>query len=71
MSHSGRFRTIDDGLLSHSGRLRVEVDGHDRDHSTKKLAVRMKDKSVQVDGPRILVSGRIKVDGLKVLKGTC
>ena len=26
----------------------------------------MKDKSVKVDGPRILMSGRIKVDGLSV-----
>ena len=29
----------------------------------------MKDKIVKVDGLRILISGRIKVDGPKVLKG--
>ena len=55
--------TIVDGLLSHSGRLRVEVDGH-----STKSAVRMKDKSVKVDGLRILISGKIKVNGPKVLK---
>ena len=33
LSQSRRFRTIVGGLLSYSGRLRVEVDGH----STKKM----------------------------------
>ena len=28
----------------------------------------LKDKSLREDGPRILMSGRIKVDGPKVLK---
>ena len=28
----------------------------------------LKDKSLKEDGPRILMSGRIKVDGPKVLK---
>ena len=48
LSHSGRFRTIVDGLLGQSGRSWVKVDGHST-KSGRSLGI---NRSVKVDGPK-------------------
>ena len=73
LSHSGRSRTIVDGLLSQSGRSWVKVDGH----STKSGRSNGINLSIKVDGPKVsnwtvqkCQTGRsksVKVDGLKLL----